>query len=106
MMLGRILFALVTLIITAGVLLPVYPSDGERLAIAAPDAALLVADDGSSDCQAGVPAARGGPCGHVLTTVGPSPGASFGLTVYLIVRPLPSRPSSELQPLPPKRPAV
>ena len=73
-------------------------------AVAAPDAALLVADDGSSGCQARVPGHS--PCGQVLRTIGPSPGASFGLTVYLIVRPLPSRPSSELQPLPPEHPAI
>jgi hypothetical protein len=103
-MLGRILFALVSLIITAGVLLPVYPSDGEGRAIAAPDAALLLADDGSSGCQARMPGHSS--CGQVQPTVGPSRGTTFGLTVYLIVRPLPSSPSSENQPLPPERPAI
>jgi hypothetical protein len=103
-MLGRILFALVSLIITAGILLPVYPPDVEGRTVAAPDAALLVADDGSSGCQARVPGHS--LCGHVLPTIGAPPEASFGLTVYLIVPPLPSRPSSELQLLPPEHPAI
>jgi hypothetical protein len=85
---GRVLFALVWLIIAAGLVLPLYPPD---VAIPGPPAAapaLLAAHTTTPGCEnhadgAGCPSTR---------TASPAPKPCVSLTVYLVVRPLPEKP--------------
>ncbi len=90
-MLGRVLFALVCLIIATGLLLPVYPTE-----VAAPGTVgardMLIADAaaaGCGDCQS---AATGGGvrCDPALPGAAAARPPCLHLTVYLIIRPLPA----------------
>ena len=91
-MLGRVLFALVTLIIGAALVVPVYPTD-EAMSGPAPASALLIADRALAD-------AGTGPCSCLLPAAFSSPDAERSQTVYLIV---PSMPAGHLAP---KLPAI
>ena len=108
-MLGRVLFALVLLIIAAGVTLPLYPLDVATPRPPAAATALLVADTPTSGCphhDEDVDCRSTCPCGQALATASPAREACVSLTVYLVVRPLPLAPSVTPQPPPPKLPAI
>ena len=112
-MLGRVLFAFVWLIIAAGLVLPLYPSDRAAPDVAAAESALLIADATAPGCEACPTAAGMGAgcnsacaCWQPLPAAAASPTTCFSLTVYVIARPLPSATSSSPQPLPPKPPAI
>jgi hypothetical protein len=96
-MLGRVLFALVWLIITAGLVLPMYPPDVATPRPPAAATAPLVADTTTSGCETDA---------QVLASPSAAPEACVCLTVHLVVRPLPSAPSFTPQPAPPKLPAI
>ena len=112
-MFGRVLFALVWLIIAAGVALPLYPRDVPTSTVAvATDPVQLVAgtdvfgcedcpisDAGRADCRSDCP------CGETLPAVFVPLEEPVGLTIAVTVRSLPSR-LPEPQPLPPKLPAI
>ncbi len=112
-MLGRVLFAVVCLIIGTGLLLPIYPAE-----VAAPERAdaqnMLIADSAAPGCRDCTSAASGGGrclagclCGTSGRAATAPARACLRLTVYLIVRPLPaSGPSSEPQLLAPKLPTI
>jgi hypothetical protein len=108
-MLGRVMFALVWLFIAAGVALPLYRPDVATPGAPAAASALLVADTMTSSCANH---ADGGdsrstcPCGQALATASAAPEPCVSLTVYVIVRPLPSGPPSTPRPPPPKLPAI
>jgi hypothetical protein len=90
-MLGRALFALVCLIIAAGLLLPVYPAevDTPRSADARD---IVIADTAAPGCGVCGPAAvasGSGPCERALPAAAAAPKDCLNLTVYLILRPLP-----------------
>ena len=85
-MLGRALFALVCLIIAAGLALPMYPPDVARPGPPAAGSALLAADTTTSGCENDV---DGAGC---RSTQAASAAPCVSLTVYLIVRPLPEKP--------------
>ncbi|HSA79495.1 MAG TPA: hypothetical protein VLE23_01650 [Geminicoccaceae bacterium] len=108
-MVGRVLFALVLLIIAAGVALPLYPTDVPAPAPPAAATALLVADTVPSGCvndakDAGCRSTC--PCGQALATPSAAPETCICLAVYLVVRPASSGPSLTPQPPPPKLPAI
>jgi hypothetical protein len=112
-MLGRVLFAVVWLIIAAGLVLPLYPSDRAAPGLAVAGGTLMVADTaapGCEDCAAADLAAAGcrGSCAcwQVLPAASAARVACLSLTVYLITRPLPAGQASGPQPLPPKPPAI
>jgi len=108
-MFGRVLFALVWLIIAAGVALPLYPPDVATPGAPAAASALLVADTMTSGCEDHAEDAdcrATCPCGQTLATASAAPEACVSLTVYLVVRPLPSGPAFTPQPPPPKLPAI
>jgi len=112
-MLGRVLFALVWLIIAAGLALPLYPTHVETPSPAVADSELRAADAMASRCQECPVADEGDvncqpdcPCGHVLSAAFVSLDGSFGLSVVLIIRPLPSGPPSEALSLLPELPAI
>jgi hypothetical protein len=112
-MLGRVLFAFVWLIIAAGLVLPLYPSERAAPAVAAAESALLLADATPPGCEDCTDADRVGAgcnsacaCWQLLPAAVASRATCFSLTVYVIARPLPSQPSSGPQPLPPKPPAI
>jgi hypothetical protein len=89
-MLGRALFALVCLIIAAGLLLPVYP--GEDVAPRSADARDIVIADTAPGCGVCGPAAvasGSGPCERASPAAAAAPKDCVNLTVYLILRPLP-----------------
>jgi hypothetical protein len=112
-MFGRVLFALVWLIIAAGVALPLYPRDvptstvavtTDPVQLAAGSDAFAcedcpVTDGGQADCRSGCP------CGEALPAVFVPLEEPVTFTLAVTVRPLPSR-LSEPQPLPPKLPAI
>lgn len=111
-MLGRALFAVVWLTIVAGLLLPLYPRDPGTPTLAAADSVLLATDFTASSCQDCPVADEGGadcrsdcPCGKLLPAAFPSENA-FSLSVIVTIRPIPLGLSSEIEPLPPKLPAV
>ncbi len=96
-MLGRVLFAVVCLIIAAGLLLPIYPAE---LEVARPVAAgaqdMLITDAGAPGCLVEATARAAVPA-----------DACIRLTVYLVVAPLPAPgPAGEPQLLPPKLPTI
>jgi hypothetical protein len=110
-MLGRALFALVWLVIAAGLALPLYPSDLGAPGSSAVDHVLLAADsvtaacesepipdNGSVDCQPGCP------CGHVLLAT--FVAIDDDLSVVLVIRSQPSDLPFERHALPPKLPAI
>jgi hypothetical protein len=108
-MLGRVLFALVWLIIAAGVALPLRPSDVATPGQPATATALLVADTMTSGCEDHAEDAdcrATCPCGQALAIASAAPEACVSLTVYLVVRPLPSAPPFTPRPPPPKLPAI
>ena len=108
-MLGRVLFALVWLIIAAGVTLPRDPPDVATPGPPAAATALLVADTVTSGCENHVDGAdcrSACPCAPALPAATAATEACVSLTVYLVVRPLPSAPSFTPQPPPPKLPAI
>jgi hypothetical protein len=107
-MLGRILFAIVCLIIATGLLLPIYPTE-----VAAPGVVaardMVVAGTGTAGCQAcGPAAARAGEvCHRPLPTAAHAAKGCLHLTVYVIVRRLPGEArAGEPQLLPPKLPII
>jgi len=103
-MLGRVLFALVWLIIAAGVTLPLYPPDVATPGPPAAATALPVADTMASSCENHVDGAdcrSACPCAHALPAASAAPERCVRLTVYLVVRPL-----FTPQPPPPKLPAI
>ena len=94
-MLGRALFTLVWLIIAAGLALPLYPADVATPGAPAAASALLVADTTASGCPDLFEDAGCGstcPCAPALAAAAAAEPC-VGLTVYLVVRPLPSDPS-------------
>jgi hypothetical protein len=108
-MLGRVLFALVWLIIAAGVTLPLYPPDVATPGPPAAATTLLVADTLTSSCEDHVDGAdcrSACPCAQALPAASAAPEPCVRLTVYLVVRPLPSAPSFTPRPPPPKLPAI
>jgi hypothetical protein len=112
-MLGRALFALVCLIITAGALLPMYPRHVEAPGPLSADPALLIAGSAATDCRDCALGDADGArcrsvcsCDRVLSTASASPEPRFSLTVHLVVLPLPAGLSFEPRPLPPKLPAI
>jgi hypothetical protein len=91
-MLGRALFSLVCLIIAAGALLPMYPSDVEAPGSASADPALLIADLVASECGDCAPADAKVVrcrvdclCDRSVPTSSDPPEPSLDLTVHLIV---------------------
>ena len=110
---GRVLFALVCLIIAAGVALPLYPRDVPTATVAVTtDPVQLAAGTDAFGC-ADCPVAEAGradcrsdcPCGEPLPAVFVPLEEPVSLTIAVTVRPLPSR-LPEPQPLPPKLPAI
>jgi hypothetical protein len=110
-MLGRALFALVWLIIAAGLVLPMYPRDARMPGFAAAYSMLLatdfvasrcedcpVADDHSADCRSDCPC-------DVLPAAS-SLEDSVSLSVILVIRPTPERQSTETRSLLPRLPAI
>ena len=112
-MFGRVLFALVWLIIAAGVALPLYPRDVSTSTVAVTsDPVQLVAgtdvfgcedcplaDAGRADCRSDCP------CGEALPAVFVPLEERVSVTITVTERSLPSR-LPEPQPLPPKLPAI
>ena len=112
-MLGRVLFALVWLVIAAGVVFPLYPSDVTEPRRAAADAMLPavgattaacedcpVMDAGRAECQ---PDCR---CGDLLPAAFVAVEDSFGVSVVLLIQPPSATPPAERQPLLPRLPAI
>jgi hypothetical protein len=99
-MFGRALFALVWLIIAAGLLLPMYPRDAHTPSFAAANSILSATDFMASRCEdcpvaedAGAVCRTDCPCGHLLPAAF-SLEHSVGLSVILVIRPAsPGRPS-------------
>jgi hypothetical protein len=112
-MFGRVLFALVWLIIAAGVALPLYPRDvptstvavtADPVQLVAGTAALgcedcPVADAGLADCRADCP------CGEALPAAFVPLEEPVSRTIVVTEQSLPSRLPGP-QPLPPKLPAI
>jgi hypothetical protein len=112
-MFGRVLFALVWLIIAAGVALPLYPRDVPTSTVAVTSGPVQlvagtaafgcedcpVADADRADCRSGCP------CGEALPAVFVPLEEPVGLTIAVTEPSLPSR-LPEPQPLPPKLPAI
>jgi hypothetical protein len=111
-MLGRALFALVWLIIAAGLLLPLYPADEEAAGLIAAGGVQPAAGIVAASCEGCEPAASvddcgtSCPCQHPLPAASAAPGACLSSTVYLVVQPLPPGRSGEPRPHPPKLPAI
>jgi hypothetical protein len=108
-MLGRVLFALVCVVIATGILLPIYPTE-----VAAPGVAsardMMLADAAAAGCRDCKPAAASlralAVCGHA-GPIAAGPGkACLHLTVYVVVRPLPLTGRPGLQLLLPKLPTI
>ena len=93
-MLGRALFALVWLIIAAGVLLPLYPSDVSAPGSAVGEFAELLADTSDASCGTCPAAAtRSAGCGRSGGGVTSAPAvlaACSQLTIHLVVQPGPA----------------
>jgi hypothetical protein len=112
-MFGRALFALVWLIIAAGVLLPIYPSETERPSFVAADRAVLTTDLTAAECR-DCRVARDDradcrfecPCDRVLPVTFVPVEEAFRLSVVLLIRPLPSGRSAKILLLPSKLPAI
>ena len=112
-MFGRVLFALVCLIIAAGVALPLYPRDAPTFTVAVTtDPVQLVAGTAAFGCEdcpvADVGRADCRPdclCGEALPAVFVPLEEPVGLTIAVTERSLPAR-VPEPQPLPPKLPAI
>jgi hypothetical protein len=112
-MFGRVLFALVWLIIAAGVALPLYPRDlpTSTVAVTTDPVQLAAGTDafGCVDC----PAPEGGRadcrsdcrCGEAQPAVFVPLEEPIGVTIAVTDQSLPSR-LPEPQPLPPKLPAI
>jgi hypothetical protein len=112
-MFGRVLFALVWLIIAAGVALPLYPRDvpTSRVAVTADPVQLVagtaafgcedcpVADAGRADCRADCP------CGEALPAAFVPLEEPVSRTIAVTEQSLPSRLPGP-QPLPPRLPAI
>jgi hypothetical protein len=111
-MLGRVLFALVWVVIAAGLALPLYPSGVEAPMSAVADPVLLPADAamaGREDCPIahdGSADRSDGPCAHLVPAIVVTVGDSSGLSVILVIRSQPSELPFERQALPPKLPAI
>ena len=111
-MLGRALFALVWLIIAAGVLLPLYPAHEEAAGLILAGGMEPVAGAVAASCEGCEPAASIDgcgtfcPCQHPLPAASLTPGACLSSTVYLVVQPLPAGRLHEPRPQPPKLPAI
>ena len=112
-MLGRLLFAVVWLMVAAGLLLPLLPSDQAGPAFVGAGGIEQVADAMASDCRHCAPADADGdscgtfcPCHHLLPAVSAAPGLCPTLRVYLVVQPQPAGRLHEPRPLPPKLPAI
>jgi hypothetical protein len=111
-MLGRVLFALVWVVIAAGLVLPLYPSGVEAPMSAAADPVLLAADAATAACEDCPIADDGsadqsdGPCAHLLPAILVAVGDSSGLSVILVIRSQPSGLPFERQAVPPKLPAI
>jgi hypothetical protein len=106
---GRMLFALVWLIIVAGLVLPLYPPDVATPGPPAAAPALLIADTTTPGCENqldGADCPSTCRCAPALATVTAAPEPCVSLTIYLVVRPLPPGPSFAPQPPPPKLPAI
>ena len=112
-MFGRVLFALVWLMITAGVALPLYPRDVATATVGVTtDPVQLVAGTGAFGCE-DCPVTEAGradcrsdcPCGEALPAVFVPLEEPVSLTIAVTARSLPSR-LPEPQPLPPKLPAI
>ena len=99
-MLGRALFALVWLIIAAGLLLPLYPSDVSAPGSASGEVAAVLADVMSAGCGPCPAAAAGGAsCGHNGGGVTSAPvalAACSRLTIHLVVQPGPADRAADL----------
>jgi hypothetical protein len=107
-MFGRVLFAVVCLIIAASVVLPLYPPEVERASALVADQILPVAQPGATGCEdCAVPdlGGSGCPCPQ-LRAAAASVEDALSLTGFMIVHPQPSRLRSGPQPPPPKLPAI
>jgi hypothetical protein len=112
-MFGRALFALVWLIIAAGVLLPIYPREAETPSFVAADRAMLTTDLAVAECR-DCPVAQGDrgdcrfecPCDRVQPAAFVPGEDAFRPSVVLVIRPLPSGRSAEILLFPPTLPAI
>jgi hypothetical protein len=109
-MLGRALFALVWLIIAAGLLLPLYPSELSAPGPAGGGVAAVLADvmeAGCGPCPADV--AGSAACGRTGSGVTGAPAALAAcsrLTIHLVVQPGPADRAAELAAPLPRLPEV
>jgi hypothetical protein len=112
-MLGRALFAFVWLIIATGLVLPMYPPAVETTGSPSTDAMLQAAgsaplecqdcpitDEGSGNCRSDCS------CGQLLPAAYGPIEDTFTFRIRVIVGPRFLGPLSEVQPLPPKSPAI
>ena len=111
-MLGRALFVLVWLVIAAGLVLPLYPSDVEPSRSAASDAVLPATGSRTAACEdCPIPDAGGADCradcrcSHLLPAAFIVNDDRVSLRV-VVVHPRPAGPLPARQPLPPKLPAI
>jgi hypothetical protein len=110
-MLGRVLFAVVCVVIAAGLALPLYPSDFGARRAKATDPVLLAADSATAACEGLVIGDDGRAacrpdcaCGRVLLAT--FLAVDDDLSVILVIRSQPSEVPSEHDGLPPKLPAI
>jgi hypothetical protein len=94
-MVGRALFSLVILIIAAGIVLPMYPSELVGPDPVGSDGTWQVAGNAPFECPADAPQG----CGLVLSARG-APHTLVTITVHFTVEPAPGRPHL------PKLPAI
>ena len=111
-MLGLTLFALVWLIIAAGLLLPLYPADEEAAGLIAVGGVEPASGVVAASCEGCEPAAsvdgcgKSCPCQHPLPAAPAAPGACLSSTVYLVVQHPPAGRPHEPRPQPPKLPTI
>ena len=108
-MLGRVLFAFVWLVIAAGLVLPLYPSEITEPRSAAVDTLLPAAGTRMAACE-DCPVAEADcrpdcRCGDLLPATFVAVEDSFGLSVILLIQP-PADLSPESQPPLPRVPAI
>jgi hypothetical protein len=108
-MLGRVLFALVCLIIATGILLPIYPTEVEAPGVASARD-MMAADTavtGCGDCKPTAASQRVlAVCGHTRPIAAAPERACLHLTVYVLVRPLPLNGRPGFQLVLPKLPTI
>lgn len=113
-MFGRVLLAVIALVITAGLALPLLPGRVEapgHVALHAVESAAETVTARCGDCRLANGTSPICPssacrCGYVLTAAWAGPEASISIMLELLVWPLPGGLPSQPQPLPPKAPAI